>query len=128
MAFLLVMIQSIIYLVASLSSIANAIPDFTILEIDNHPCKPENLKKTIRYICNNKGDVICQAGWRNSDSPGFEVDMNPCLEPICDTDGQVRPDFIFFDVILNPIKLCLNRRVEFDWIRSFGFLEILILK
>ena len=56
---------------------------FTALEIDNHPCKPENLKHTKRYICDSQGSVICQTGWTEPENQTPETEMNPCLEPIC---------------------------------------------
>ena len=61
---------------------------FTPLEIDNHPCKPENLRHTTRYVCDRHGNVICQSGWREPDSQSEESALNPCLEPICDYNGQ----------------------------------------
>jgi hypothetical protein len=60
---------------------------FTALEIDNHPCKPENLKHTNRYICDNHGNVICQSGWKEPEVQDAETELNPCLEPICDHNG-----------------------------------------
>jgi len=80
---------SVTWLVISLGSLVIAHPSFTLLEIDNHPCKPENLKKTDRYICDSQGRVICQTGWRNPSIQDFDAEMYPCLEPICDKDGQV---------------------------------------
>jgi len=56
---------------------------FTPLEIDNHPCTPENLKRTTKYICDNDGNVICQSGWKHSEP---EDHLNPCSDPICHGD------------------------------------------
>jgi len=52
----------------------------TPLAIDNHPCKPENLKNQIRYICDTFGNVTCNNGWSkaNDSDP-----LHPCLTPIC---------------------------------------------
>jgi hypothetical protein len=61
---------------------------FTPLEIDNHPCTPENLKRTNRYICDSDGNVICQSGWREPIDRDDRDDLNPCTEPICDHNGQ----------------------------------------
>ena len=74
---------------------------FTPLEIDNHPCTPENLKvrktvrckylnklfvfqRTTRYICDNSGRVICQSGWKEAKNPD---PLQPCSEPICNHNG-----------------------------------------
>jgi len=60
---------------------------FTPMEIDNHPCTPENLKKTTSYICDYKGNVICQSGWRQPTDPEESV-RNPCSDPICHHAGM----------------------------------------
>jgi len=60
---------------------------FTSLNIDNHPCKPENLKHTNRYVCDNQGNVICQSGWKEPGYQNEETELNPCLAPICDYNG-----------------------------------------
>merc|ERR1719431_1457061 len=59
---------------------------FTPLEIDNHPCTPERLKSTTSYICDHKGTVICQAGWKQPENLK-EATRNPCSEPICNHDN-----------------------------------------
>jgi len=74
---------------------------FTPLEIDNHPCTPENLKKTNRYICDSVGTVLCQTGWGEPDDDVNLRDMmNPCPVPKCEHNnkgcvhGECRsPDF-----------------------------------
>merc|ERR1712002_366740 len=52
----------------------------TPLEIDNAPCKAENIQNQVRYTCSNKGVVQCQNGWTsvNDTDPLF-----PCATPIC---------------------------------------------
>jgi len=59
---------------------------FTPLEIDNHPCQPENLKRAISYICNTNGDIICQNGWMEPVDTDDRDPLSPCSEPIC-TNG-----------------------------------------
>ena len=61
---------------------------FTSLRIDNHPCKPENLKHTTRYVCDSQGKVICQSGWREPQVQNEETALNPCLEPVCNYNGH----------------------------------------
>jgi len=53
---------------------------YTPLEIDNHPCQPENLKRAQSYTCTSSGEVICQNGWQE---PNDSDPMNPCSQPIC---------------------------------------------
>ena len=60
---------------------------FTDLEMDNHPCKPENLRHTKRYICDTEGLVICQSGWTEPQVQEELNKLNPCLEPICEQNG-----------------------------------------
>jgi len=60
---------------------------FTPMEINNHPCTPENLKRTRSYICDHEGKVICQSGWKQPENSD-EASLNPCSEPICDHGGM----------------------------------------
>jgi len=60
---------------------------FTPMEINNHPCTPENLKRTRSYICDHEGTVICQSGWKQPINID-EATRNPCSEPICDHAGM----------------------------------------
>jgi len=76
-----------IFLVLTLSKVSLGM-EFTALEIDNHPCKPENLKLTNRYICNSTGSVICQSGWKEPSDPEKRDELNPCPRPICGTDTE----------------------------------------
>ena len=54
--------------------------------------KPKNflfssfLQKTTSYICDYKGNVICQSGWRQPTDPEESV-RNPCSDPICHHSG-----------------------------------------
>jgi len=78
---------------------------FTPLDIDNHPCKAENLKLTNRYICNSAGDVFCQMGWKEPEELKLRDPLHPCPLPICDVDGETcqngeckSPDFCACEV------------------------------
>lgn len=64
-----------------------AMSRFTPLEIDNHPCTPEKLKATNRYICSSNGTIICQNGWEPCHDPAKEK-LEPCSMPICDPKCQ----------------------------------------
>ena len=74
-------------LISALVGVATASYRFSRLDIDNHPCKPENLKHTTRYVCDRQGNVICQSGWKEPEYQNEETALNPCLEPICDFNG-----------------------------------------
>jgi len=67
--------------VLALSDQALAKTRLTPLRIDNYPCKPENLKGQIRYICDNQGAVKCNHGWSkdNDTNP-----LHPCMTPVCE--------------------------------------------
>ena len=60
---------------------------FTPSEINNHPCSPEKLKATHRYLCDSNGTVICQNGWEHCNDAEKE-ELEPCLMPICDPKCQ----------------------------------------
>ena len=42
---------------------------------------------TTSYICDYKGNVICQSGWKQSSDPE-EAKSNPCSVPICNHDNE----------------------------------------
>jgi hypothetical protein len=44
---------------------------------------------TNRYVCDSHGTPICLPGWREPASGGPLQQLNPCLEPICDSGGGV---------------------------------------
>jgi len=56
---------------------------YTPLEIDNHPCQPENLKRAQSYTCSRTGEIVCQNGWKEPDESNNRDPMNPCPQPIC---------------------------------------------
>jgi len=55
----------------------------TPLEIDNAPCKAENIKTQVRYTCDSKGNITCQNGWTSSSDTD---PLYPCATPTC-SDG-----------------------------------------
>ena len=44
-------------------------------------------QSTSSYICDYKGNVICQSGWRQPLDP-HEAKINPCSIPICNHDNM----------------------------------------
>ena len=60
---------------------------FTPLELNNHPCSPEKLRATNRYLCDSNGTVICQNGWEPCNDAEKEK-LEPCLMPVCDPQCQ----------------------------------------
>jgi len=66
------------------ASLSGSIAKFyTALEIDNHPCQPQNLKRAQSYTCTNAGDIVCQNGWQEPEDPNHRDPLNPCSQPIC---------------------------------------------
>jgi len=52
----------------------------TPLEIDNAPCKAENIKGQVRYTCDLKGNITCQHGWTKDNDTDPLI---PCATPVC---------------------------------------------
>ena len=46
-----------------------------------------HFQSTISYICDYKGNVICQSGWRQPLDP-HQAKINPCSIPICNHDNM----------------------------------------
>ena len=46
-----------------------------------------SFQMTTSYICDYKGNVICQSGWKQSSDPQ-EAKSNPCSVPICNHDNE----------------------------------------
>lgn len=57
----------------------------TPLLIDIIACRPEYLENQDRYVCNSKGVVSCNHGWKESE-PADPV--HPCRVPICNPECQ----------------------------------------
>merc|ERR1711872_618052 len=83
----------------------------TPLEIDNAPCKAENIKNQVRYTCDLKGNITCQNGWTsvNDTDP-----LYPCATPVC-SDGCVHgvcegPDICACDIGWEGVNCstCIN--------------------
>ena len=57
---------------------------------------------TNRYICDSKGNVICQPGWKEPDVETELNFLNPCLEPVCQggcKHGRCKaPDYCACDI------------------------------
>ena len=86
-----------------LLNMVSAFSFFTQLEIDNHPCKAENLKHTNRYICDSEGKVICQSGWKEPEIRNPETELNPfAILPKTNNSAG----FLFIDCTASYSKCC----------------------
>lgn len=74
------MLKIVGLLVIAFSAQALAKSRLTPLRIDNYPCKPEVLKKQVRYICDSRGNITCNHGWTKDNDTDH---LHPCITPVC---------------------------------------------